>query len=81
MFKIMLHKPSMAKGTYGFYTKIVSETNEETGEVTQHTVEFETDSLDELEAEYLKLLSKYTGEQIKVVEDMDVDLIANIKNT
>ena len=42
---------------------------------------YETDSLDELEAEYLKLLSKYTGEQIKVVEDMDVDLIGNIKNT
>lgn len=58
MFKIMLHKPSMAKGSYVFYTKIVSETNELTGEVTQHTVDFETDSLDVLEEEYLKLLSK-----------------------
>ncbi len=80
MFKLMIHKPTMAKGSYMFYTKVITDTDEDTGEVTQHTVEFETDDLQELAEEYLKLLSKYTGEQIKVVEDMDVDLIANIKN-
>ncbi len=80
MFKLMLHKPTMAKGSYVFYTKVVTDTNDDTGEITQKTVEFETDDLQELSEEYLKLLTKYTGEQIKVVEDMDVDLIANIKN-
>ena len=80
MFKLMINKPGMAKGTYCFYTEVVTDVDEDTGETTQRTVVFETDDLQDLSEKYLKLLKKYTGDQIKAVEDMTIDLIANIEN-
>ena len=54
--------------------------NEETGEATKVTAIYETDSLEELAKKYQSLLASYTTTEIKVVEDLDIDMIVNISD-
>lgn len=41
-------------------------------------VEYSTDDLVELAEKYRELLSKYTTEQIKVIEELDVELLVSV---
>lgn len=41
-------------------------------------IEYSTDNLEELAKKYKELLANYTTEQIRVVEDLDVEMIISI---
>ena len=81
MFKIMIHKPTMAKGTWMFYTEAVPVYDDDDETIIGQQVQVvETDNYEELTETYLNLLNKYTADSIKIVEDLDVQLIANVTN-
>lgn len=81
MYKILIKKAQMPKNTYSLYTETITEVNEETEAVTKTTSIYETDSLDTLAEKYKELLNTYTTGQILVVDELDVNLIANITDT
>ena len=78
MYKILIKKPQLPKDTFTFYSETTSTVNESTGEVTKVTAIYETDSLEELAKKYQSLLASYTTTEIKVIEDLDIDMIINI---
>lgn len=41
-------------------------------------IEYSTDDLEELAKKYKELLASYTTEQIRVVEDLDVEMIISV---
>ena len=80
MYKILIKKPQLPKDTFTFYSETTSTVNEGTGEVTKVTAIYETDSLTDLAKKYQSLLASYTTTAIKVVEDLDIDMIININD-
>ena len=80
MYKILIKKPQLPKDTFTFYSETTSTVNEETGEVTKVTAIYKTDSLKELAKKYQSLLASYTTTEIKVIEDLDIDMIVNISD-
>ena len=80
MYKILIKKPQLPKDTFTFYSETTSTVNEGTGEVTKVTAIYETDSLTDLAKKYQSLLASYTTTEIKVVEDLDIDMIININD-
>lgn len=80
MYKILIKKPQLPKDTFTFYSETTSTVNEETGEVTKVTAIYETDSLSDLAKKYQSLLASYTTTEIKVIEDLDIDMIVNIND-
>ena len=80
MYKILIKKPQLPKDTFTFYSETTSTVNEGTGEVTKVTAIYETDSLTDLAKKYQSLLASYTTTEIKVIEDLDIDMIINISD-
>ena len=80
MYKILIKKPQLPKDTFTFYSETTSTVNEETGEVTKVTAIYKTASLEELAEKYQSLLASYTTTEIKVIEDLDIDMIVNISD-
>ena len=80
MYKILIKKPQLPKDTFTFYSETTSTVNEGTGEVTKVAAIYETDSLTDLAKQYQSLLASYTTTEIKVVEDLDIDMIININD-
>ena len=80
MYKILIKKPQLPKDTFTFYSETTSTINEETGEATKVTTIYETASLTNLAEKYQSLLASYTTTEIKVVEDLDIDMIVNISD-
>ena len=80
MYKILIKKPQLPKDTFTFYSETTSTVNEETEEVTKATAVYETDSLEELAKKYQSLLASYTTTEIKVIEDLDIDMVVNISD-
>ena len=80
MYKILIKKPQLPKDTFTFYSETTSTINEETGEATKVTAIYETDSLTDLAKKYQSLLASYTTTEIKVIEDLDIDMIININD-
>ena len=80
MYKILIKKPQLPKDTFTFYSETTSTVNEGTGEVTKVAAIYETDSLTDLAKKYQSLLASYTTTEIKVVEDLDIDMIININD-
>ena len=80
MYKILIKKPQLPKDTFTFYSETTSTINEETGEATKVTAIYETESLTDLAEKYQSLLASYTTTEIKVVEDLDIDMIVNIND-
>ena len=78
MYKILIKKPQLPKDTFTFYSETTSTINKETGEATKITAIYGTDSLEELAKKYQSLLASYTTTEIKVIEDLDIDMIINI---
>ena len=83
MFKILLNKPNLPKGSWVFHTKtvLVSDPDEPEAPQTKETKIFEVGTAEELKDEYLSLLKTYTADQIKAIEDLDTDLEVTITNT
>ena len=80
MYKILIKKPQLPKDTFTFYSETTSTVNDETGEVTKVNAIYETDSLEELAKKYQSLLASYTTTEIKVVEDLDINMVVNIND-
>ena len=80
MYKILIKKPQLPKDTFTFYSETTSTVNDETSEVTKTTAIYETDNLSDLADKYQALLATYTTAEIKVVEDLDIDMVVNIKD-
>ena len=80
MYKILIKKPQLPKDTFTFYSETTSTVNDETEEVTKTTAIYETDNLSDLADKYQALLATYTTAEIKVVEDLDIDMVININD-
>ena len=80
MYKILIKKPQLPKDTFTFYSETTSTVNDETGEVTKTTAIYETNNLSDLADKYQALLATYTTAEIKVVEDLDIDMVVNISD-
>ena len=80
MYKILIKKPQLPKDTFTFYSETTSTVNDETGEVTKTTAIYETNNLSNLADKYQTLLATYTTAEIKVVEDLDIDMVVNIND-
>ena len=80
MYKILIKKPQITKDTFTFYSENTSTVNDETSEVTKTTAIYETDNLSDLANKYQALLATYTTTEMKVVEDLDIDMIVNIND-
>ena len=80
MYKILIKKPQLPKDTFTFYSETTSTVNDETGEVIKTTAIYETDNLSDLADKYQALLATYTTAEIKVVEDLDIDMVVNISD-
>ena len=80
MYKILIKKPQLPKDTFTFYSETTSTVNDETSEVTKTTAIYETDNLSDLADKYQALLATYTTAEIKVVEDLDIDMVVNISD-
>ena len=80
MYKILIKKPQLPKDTFTFYSETTSTVNDETGEVTKNTAIYETDNLSDLANKYQDLLATYTTAEMKVVEDLDINIVVNIND-
>lgn len=80
MYKILIKKPQLPKDTFTFYSETASTVDDATGEVTKTTAIYETDNLTDLAKKYQSLLATYTTTEMKVVEDLDIDMIINISD-
>lgn len=78
MYKILIKKPQLPKDTFTFYSETTSIVDEETEEVTKKTAIFESDDLETVKEKYKILLGTYTTAEMKVVQDLDVEMIINI---
>lgn len=78
MYKILIKKPQLPKDTFTFYSETTSIVDEETEEVTKKTAIFESDDLETVKEKYKTLLGTYTTAEMKVVQDLDVEMIINI---
>ena len=79
-YKILIKKPQLSKDTFTFYSETTSTVNDETGEVSKTTAIYETNNLSDLADKYEALLATYTTTEMKVVEDLDIDMIVNIND-
>ena len=80
MYKILIKKPQLPKDTFTFYSEATSIVDEETNEVAKVTEIYETDNLSDLADKYQTLLATYTTTEMKVIEDLDIDMIININD-
>ena len=80
MYKILIKKPQLPKDTFTFYSETTPTVNKETGEATKVTAIYGTDSLEELAKKYQSLLASYTTTEIKVIEDLDINMVVNISD-
>ena len=80
MYKILIKKSQLPKDTFTFYSETISTVDEKSGEATKTTTIYETDNLSDLADKYQALLATYTTAEIKVVEDLDIDMVVNISD-
>ena len=80
MYKILIKKPQLPKDTFTFYSETTSTVDDETSEVTKTTAIYETDNLSNLADKYQALLTTYTTTEMKVIEDLDIDMVININD-
>ena len=80
MYKILIKKPQLPKNTFTFYSETISTVDDGTGEISKTTAIYETYILSNLADKYQALLATYTTAEMKVVEDLDIDMVVNIKD-
>lgn len=80
MYKILIKKPQLPKNSFTFYTETISTVNEETDEVTKTTIIYETDDLTTLAEKYQELLATYTTEEMKLVEDLEIEMVVSVND-
>lgn len=94
MYKILIKQPHTRRSLFESYMveKIIDNTEIDTDALpseiidtygqkakpTSDMVEYSTDDLVELAEKYKELLASYTTEQLKVVDELDVDLLVSV---
>ena len=78
MYKILIKQPPTRRSLFEPYMANTIEDNG--GEAIELTKEYSTDDLVELAEKYKELLATYTTEQLKVVEELDVEILISIMN-
>ena len=78
MYRIYIKRLNTSKTLYEPYVEAVVDT--ETGEATAEKAVYETDDLTVLADKYKELLASYTTEQIKLVEELDAELIVTVED-
>lgn len=78
MYRILITKTGLPSGTYTFYKRPVTTVDENTNEVTTTTEIFETDDIEVLKVEYLKLLEKYPTTQVFPIDNLLTELDVTI---
>lgn len=76
MYKILIKQPHTRRSLFEPY--IVNTVEDNGGETIELTKEYSTNDLVELAEKYKELLSEYTTEQIKVIDELDVDLLVSV---
>ena len=79
VYKILIKQPHTRRSLFEPYTVNTIEDNG--GESIELTKEYSTDDLVELAEKYKELLANYTTEQLKVVEELDVEVLVSIMNS
>ena len=76
MYKIYIKRLNTSKNLFEPYmeTTVDTDTNEET------KVEYSTDDLTVLADKYKELLAEYTTEQIKLVEELDAEIVVSVSD-
>lgn len=80
MYKILIKKPQLPKNTFTFYTETTTTVDDETDEVTKVTAIYETDDLTALAEKYQELLATYTTEEMKLVEDLEIEMVVSVND-
>ena len=70
MYKILIKKTNTSRNLFEPYT--------ETTEGDETVTEFQTDDLTELAEKYRELLNAYPALQMKVVQELDTEILVNI---
>ncbi len=78
MYKILIKQPHTRRSLFEPY--MVNTIADNGGEAIELTTEYSTDDLEELAEKYKELLATYTTEQIRVVEELDVEVLVSIMN-
>lgn len=78
MYRILVTKAGLPSGTYTFYKRAVTITDQISGDVTTSWEIFETDDIEVLKVEYLKLLEKYPTTQVFPIDNLATELDVTI---
>lgn len=78
MYRILLAKTGLPSGTYVFYKKTTSTIDPDDGSVITTTDIFETDDIEVLKTEYLKLLEKYSTSQVFPIDNLKTEIDVTI---
>ena len=70
MYKIPIKRTSTSRNLFESYAEIA--------EGEESTTEFQTDDLTELEEKYKELLNTYPTLHMKVVQELDAEILVNI---
>ena len=80
MYKFYIKKLNTSKELYTPYTVTEITTDPETKKEVEVTKVYETDDLSILADKYKEMLSDYTTEQIKVVQELSPEILVNIND-
>ena len=80
MYKFYINKLNTSKELYTPYTVTEITTDPETKKEVEVTKVYETDDLSTLADKYKEMLSDYTTEQIKVVQELSPEILVNIND-
>ena len=80
MYKFYIKKLNTSKELYTPYTVTEITTDPETEKEVEVTKVYETDDLSTLADKYKEMLSDYTTEQIKVVQELSPEILVNIND-
>lgn len=76
MYKILIKQPHTRRSLFEPY--MVNAIEDNSVEAIESTKEYSTDDLVELAEKYKELLATYTTEQMRVVEELDVEVLVSI---
>ena len=80
MYKFYIKKLNTSKELYTPYTITEITTDPETKKEVEVIKVYETDDLSTLADKYKEMLSDYTTEQIKVVQELSPEILVNIND-
>ena len=80
MYKFYIKKLNTSKELYTPYTITEITTDPETKKEVEVIKIYETDDLSTLADKYKEMLSDYTTEQIKIVQELSAEILVNIND-